>query len=43
METPDLEQPAWQAAIGTVLSYGVVLVGMTILLFLLPYLLFTSL
>ncbi|MDG5778475.1 hypothetical protein VB773_16675 [Haloarculaceae archaeon H-GB2-1] len=43
MDLPELEQPAWQTAIGTVLSYGIILVAMFLALFILPYVVFTML
>lgn len=42
----DLQQfdhPSWLTAVGTVVSYGLVLVAMTVLLFLVPYAIFLSL
>jgi hypothetical protein len=41
----DLQQfdhPSWLTAIGTFVSYGLVLVAMTVLLFLVPYAIFLS-
>lgn len=37
------DHPSWLAAIGTVVSYGVVLLVMFVLLFVVPYLLFLAL
>jgi len=37
------DHPAWLTALGTGVGYGLILVGMTLLLFGLPYLLFTAL
>jgi len=39
----DFDHPAWLTAAGTVGGYAVILVVMTILLFLVPYLFFTTL
>lgn len=39
----EFDHPAWLAAIGTFVGYGVILVVMTIVLFLIPYLIFWAL
>ncbi|MHB9285573.1 hypothetical protein ACKVMT_00865 [Halobacteriales archaeon Cl-PHB] len=39
----DLDHPAWLTAAGTVAGYGAILLVLTLLLFALPYLLFTFL
>jgi len=42
MELPgQFDHPALRTAIGTVVSYGLILVVMTLLLFVLPFLLFS--
>jgi len=44
MELPgEFDHPALKTAIGTVFSYSVILVVMTTLLFLIPFLLFSAL
>ena len=40
---PDFEHPSWVTALATFASYGLVLLAMTILLFLVPYAVFTAL
>jgi hypothetical protein len=37
------DHPSWLTAVGTVVSYGLVLVAMTVLLFLVPYGIFQAL
>jgi len=39
----EYDHPAWMTAVGTFLAYGVVLVGMALLLFGIPWLIFTAL
>jgi len=39
----EYDHPAWVTAVGTVLAYGVVLVVMALLLFGIPWLIFTLL
>ena len=39
----EYDHPAWFTAVGTFLAYGVVLAGMALLLFGIPWLLFTLL
>ena len=39
----DLDHPAWLTAAGTVAGYGAILLVLTVLLFGLPYIVFTSL
>jgi hypothetical protein len=41
--TEELEHPSFTTAIATALSYGAILVAMTLLLFVVPYLIFTFL
>ena len=47
MDVADIKEehdhPAWFTAVGTVLAYGVILVGMTLVLFGLPWLIFSLL
>ncbi|MGB9963545.1 hypothetical protein [Halobacterium hubeiense] len=40
---PDFEHPAWVTALATVASYGLVLLAMTVLLFGVPYAVFSAL
>jgi hypothetical protein len=40
---PDFDHPSWVTALATVASYGLVLLAMTVLLFLVPYAIFTAL
>lgn len=40
---PEPRDPVWMTAISTAVGYGVILVVMTVLLFIVPYLVFTSL
>ena len=37
------DHPSWLTAIGTFVGYGVILLVMTVVLFLLPYLIFAAL
>lgn len=37
------DHPSWLTAVGTLVSYGLVLVGLFVLLFLVPYALFVGL
>ena len=39
----DYDHPAWLTIASTVAGYGVILLAMTVVLFLIPYLLFTLL
>lgn len=39
----EFSQPAWQTAVGTAVGYGLILLVMTLLLFGVPYLVFTTL
>ncbi len=39
----EYDHPAWFTAVGTFLAYGVVLVGMALVLFGIPWLIFTLL
>ncbi len=43
MDLAAFDHPTWYTAAGTVLAYGLVLLVMTVLLFLIPYSLFTLL
>ncbi|MFD1512157.1 hypothetical protein [Halomarina rubra] len=47
MELPqrfaEYEHPTWLTAVATALSYGLILAAMTVVLFVVPYLLFTQL
>jgi hypothetical protein len=40
MDSTAFDHPVWRAAGGTLLGYGVVLLMMTLLLFLVPYAIF---
>ncbi|MCD2201173.1 hypothetical protein LPA44_14940 [Halobacterium sp. KA-4] len=40
---PDFDHPSWVTAMATFASYGLVLLAMTVLLFLVPYAIFTAL
>lgn len=40
MDLAALDHPVWRAVVGTALAYGLLLVVMTLLLFLLPYAIF---
>ncbi|MFB6092717.1 MAG: hypothetical protein ABEK02_06880 [Haloquadratum sp.] len=37
---PDFDHPAWTAGLATVVSYGLVLVGLFVLLFAIPFVFF---
>jgi hypothetical protein len=39
----DFDHPSWLTALGTLAGYGVILLVMTVLLFLIPYAIFTAL
>ncbi len=39
----ELDHPTWLAVLGTFAGYGVILIAMTIVLFLIPYLIFAAL
>jgi hypothetical protein len=39
----EYDHPAWLTIAGTFVGYGVILVAMTVVLFLIPYLIFTAL
>lgn len=39
----EYDHPAWFMAVGTFLAYGLILAGMTLLLFAIPWLLFSVL
>jgi hypothetical protein len=39
----DFDHPSWLTALGTLAGYGVILLVMTVLLFLIPYAIFTGL
>jgi hypothetical protein len=39
----EYDHPAWVTAVGTFIAYGIILVGMALLLFGLPYLIFSLL
>ena len=39
----EYDHPAWLTIAGTVAGYGVILLAMTVVLFVIPYLLFTAL
>jgi hypothetical protein len=39
----DFDHPAWITAVGTVAGYGAILLVLTVLLFAVPYLVFTAL
>lgn len=39
----DVRDPAWITALGTAIGYGIILVVMTVLLFIVPYLVFVAL
>lgn len=41
--TPDFRDPAWVTALSTAIGYGIILVVMTVLLFIVPYLVFVAL
>ncbi|MDY6780806.1 MAG: hypothetical protein SV760_09795 [Halobacteria archaeon] len=40
LEKPDLKHPSWLTALGTAVSYTLLLVGMFVLLFVIPFLVF---
>lgn len=42
MDLADYDHPSWLTAVGTAASYGVVLLGMFLLLFVVPYLVFAA-
>ena len=37
----EYDHPAWVTAVGTFIAYGIILVGMALLLFAVPWLIFT--
>lgn len=39
----EFDHPSWLTAVGTFVGYGVILLAMTIVLFLIPYLIFAAL
>lgn len=39
---PDFREPEWVTAAGTAVAYGLILVGMTLLLFGVPFLIFAG-
>ena len=39
----EFNHPAWKAAVGTVVGYGLILVVLTLAMFVLPWLVFTML
>lgn len=39
----EFDHPSWLTAVGTFVGYGVILVVMTVVLFLIPYLIFMAL
>ncbi|MEE6208557.1 hypothetical protein U3A55_00080 [Salarchaeum sp. III] len=43
MSVQSFDHPSWTAALGTLVSYLLVLVGMTVLFFGVPYAVFTAL
>lgn len=40
MDLAAFDHPVWRAVAGTLLGYGIVLLAMTLLLFLIPYAIF---